>query len=174
MIAREAPKSANVKLELEPIRVDAFYLSAPLEQPRVNSFGEMKSRPALLVRLTDREDVEGWGEAFYNWPPFGGSHRSRIIEEILNPLLTGRKYTSPTEMSAQLADATRAIAIQCNEPGPFEQAIAALDIAAWDLVARRANKPLVQVLTKTTTTTLSAVQIYASGISARNLESAVS
>ena len=38
--------------------------------------------------------------------------------------------------------ATEVLALQCAEPGPFAQAIAGIDTALHDLVARRAGVPL--------------------------------
>lgn len=122
--------------------VDVFHLMAPLAEPRRNAFGEMSHRPALLVRLHDRRGQVGWGEGFCNWPVFGGYHRQRIVTDLLAPSLAGREFPSPQAMWQWLTDRFRPISLQANEPGPFEQTIAALDLAAWDMVARRAGLPL--------------------------------
>src|SRR6185503_16948327 len=45
-------------------------------------------------------------------------------------------------LSARLA----VLALQSGEPGPFAQVIAGVDIALWDLVARRRREPLWRVL----------------------------
>ncbi len=123
-------------------RVDVFHLMAPLAEPRRNAFGEMSHRPALLVRLHDRRGETGWGEGFCNWPIFGGFHRQRIVTDLLAPSLAGREFPNPQAMWRWLTDRFRPISLQANEPGPFEQTIAALDLAAWDMVARRAGLPL--------------------------------
>ena len=162
---------ADGGMTLRPVRIEAFHLSAPLAKPRRNAFGEMTTRPALIVRLIDRDGAEGWGECFCNWPTFGAAHRKRIIEDILTPLLTSLSFDHPKAMSAHLTGATRSLRIQCNEPGPFEQTIAALDIAAWDLVARRADLPLADLLCGKPTQRR--VPVYASALSAANLDDAV-
>ena len=41
---------------------------------------------------------------------------------------------------------TAVLALQSGEPGPFAQAIAGVDIALWDLQARRAQQPLWRLL----------------------------
>ncbi len=51
------------------------------------------------------------------------------------------------------------LALQCGEPGPFAQAIAALDTAHWDLRARRAER-----LWRMLGGTNQQVRVYASGI----------
>jgi L-alanine-DL-glutamate epimerase-like enolase superfamily enzyme len=52
------------------------------------------------------------------------------------------------------------MALQSGEPGPFAQAIAGVDIALWDLAARRAGLPLWKLLGGTS----SRVGVYASGL----------
>jgi len=158
-------------MTLQPRRIEAFHLSAPLAKPRRNAFGEMTTRPVLIVRLIDEDGAEGWGECFCNWPSFGARHRKRMIEEILAPLLTTTSFEHPAALSGHLAERTRSLRIQCNEPGPFEQTIAALDIAAWDLVARRAGLPLAELLSGRSER--HRVPVYASALSAANLDDAV-
>lgn len=133
-------------LSFAPAAVDVFHLSAPLTAPRQNAFGQMDRRPCLLVRMRDSAGNEGWGEGFANWPVFGAAHRKLILSELLDPAIIGRTYPNPSTMWHDLTQRFHAIAVQSNEPGPFEQCIAALDIAAWDLVARRADLPLYAVL----------------------------
>jgi L-alanine-DL-glutamate epimerase-like enolase superfamily enzyme len=137
-----------VDLSFAPASVDVFHLSAKLKLPRQNAFGAMDRRPCLLVRMRDGAGNEGWGEGFANWPVFGAAHRKRILTELLIPAIIGREFDSPPALWHNLTDRFHAIAVQCNEPGPFEQCIAALDIAAWDLVAKRADVPLYAVLGK--------------------------
>lgn len=60
--------------------------------------------------------------------------------------------------------------IQANEPGPFEQSIAGLDIAAWDLAARRAGVPLYTALNPEGS---SEVPVYASALTAETLDQLV-
>lgn len=129
-------------LSFAPASVDVFHLSAKLARPRQNAFGEMDRRPCLLVRLSDDAGNEGWGECFANWPVFGAAHRKLILTNLLTPAIVARSFEAPRAMWHDLTARFRAIALQCNEPGPFEQCVAALDIAAWDLVARRADVPL--------------------------------
>src|SRR6185503_10889659 len=52
------------------------------------------------------------------------------------------------------------LALQSGEPGPLAQAIAGVDIALWDLAARRAGEPLWRMLGGQS----ARVPVYASGI----------
>ncbi|RVT81730.1 mandelate racemase/muconate lactonizing enzyme family protein [Rhodobacteraceae bacterium CCMM004] len=148
-------------------RLDVFHLEAPIGTPRRNAFGTMHARPALLVRMTASDGAQGWGEAFCNWPAFGARHRRRILEDILAPLMLGNVYASPEDLWSALTSTTRLIALQANEPGPFEQCIAALDIAAWDLVARRDSRPLYAVLSDGSP---ASVPVYASALTSETQE----
>lgn len=149
-------------LSAEISKLEVFIFRVPLKTPRVNSFGSMTHRTALIVRLIDAEGAEGWGECFCNWPAFAAEHRYRILTEILAPKLEGKKFTSPGELTSYLNAKVRILRIQADEPGPFDQAIAAVDIAAWDLAARKEDKPLYQVLGGAHS--LQSVPYYASGL----------
>ena len=163
--------AGRADMTVRPARIEAFHLSAPLETPRRNAFGEMTSRPALIVRMIDEDGTEGWGECFCNWPTFGAAHRKLLIEQIMAPLLMSQVFHDPGALFAHLTERTRSLSIQCNEPGPFEQVIAALDIAAFDLVAKRAGQPLATLLGGGPGPFR--VPIYASALVEANLEKVV-
>lgn len=145
---------------LAPAKVEARVYRAPLAQPVRASFGAMTTRPLVLVRIEDRDGTVGWGEAWCNFPTCGAEHRARLIETLVGPLVVGRSYESPQAAFARLEAATRVMAVQAGEPGPLAQAIAGIDIALWDLVARRAGRPLWAMLGGTR----DCVPVYASGL----------
>lgn len=153
-----------------PSSVDVFHLSAALSRPRRNAFGTMDRRPCLLVRLCDDAGNEGWGEGFANWPVFGAAHRKLILTELLAPALIGQCFESPQTMWRDLTKRFHAIALQSHEPGPFEQCIAALDIAAWDLVSKRAEIPLFRALGANRAPTL---RPYASALTGQTIDALV-
>lgn len=144
-------------------RLETFVFRVPLATPRINSFGKMTHRTALVVRLIDNEGAEGWGECFCNWPAFAAAHRNRILTELIGPRLAGRRFEAPQDLTAFLTAEFRILRIQADEPGPFDQAIAAVDVAAWDLAARRAGEPLYRVLGASHK--VEGVPYYASGLS---------
>jgi L-alanine-DL-glutamate epimerase-like enolase superfamily enzyme len=122
----------------------------------------MTHRPALVVCLRDEDGFEGWGECFSNWPSFAAEHRYRIISEIMYPLLVGQCAGSPAKLTKYLKAKTQILRIQSDERGPFDQAVSAIDIAAWDLASRRANIPLYVMLGGNTSS--GKVPVYASGL----------
>ncbi|WP_342731613.1 mandelate racemase/muconate lactonizing enzyme family protein [Bradyrhizobium sp. B117] len=140
--------------------IEAFCYRYPLATPVVTSFGKMLNRPAVFVRAVDEDGVEGWGEAWSNFPAPGAEHRARLINEVLAPGLVGRKFDGPAEIFEILTKGTEVLALQCGEPGPFAQAISGIDLALWDLFARRRNLPLWRLLGGQSST----IKVYASGI----------
>src|SRR3954469_14091703 len=140
--------------------IQAFCYRYLLKTPVVTSFGEMRDRAAVFVRVEDGDGQIGWGEAWCNFPSVGPEHRARLINEMLVPMLARRAVTHPSEVFEYLSAATSVLALQSGEAGPFAQSIAAVDIALWDLFAKRAKAPLWRMLGGTS----SRMRVYASGI----------
>lgn len=140
--------------------IEAFCYRYPLAKPVVTSFGKMLNRPAVFVRAVDEDGVEGWGEAWSNFPAPGAEHRARLVNEVLAPGLVGRRFDSPAQAFEVLSKGTEVLALQCGEPGPFAQAISGIDLALWDLSARRQRLPLWRLLGGQSRR----IKVYASGI----------
>src|SRR3954468_872866 len=117
--------------------VQAFCYRYPLSTPVVTSFGRMMNRPAVLVRAEDADGNIGWGEVWSNFPSNGAEHRTRLVNEVLAPAISGVEISAPPQIFEQLTRGPSVLALQCGEPGPFAQAIAGIDLAVWDLYARR-------------------------------------
>ena len=140
--------------------LQALVFRCPIETPVVTSFGVMRDRPMVLVRAEDADGAAGWGEAWCNFPAVGAEHRARLIESVLLPLLENKAFASPFEAFRLLTEKTAVLAIQSGEPGPLAQAIAGVDIALWDLAARKAGQPLWRLLGGSSPR----VRVYASGL----------
>lgn len=153
--------------------IEAFCYRYPLATPVVTSFGRMLDRPAVFVRAVDEDGVAGWGEAWSNFPAPGAEHRARLVNEVLAPGLVGRRFEGPAQVFEALTKGTEVLALQCGEPGPFAQAISGVDLALWDLYARRKRLPLWRVLGGQS----GRIKVYASGINpggaARTAEAAL-
>jgi len=141
-------------------RIEAFVFRYPIRTPVKTSFGVMHDRPGVFIRAEDRDGVVGWGETWCNFPTAGGEHRARLINELLAPLAIKRTYASPRDAFDELTAKTAVLAIQSGEAGPLAQAIAGIDIALWDIAARRAGEPLWRFLGGSH----GRVRVYASGI----------
>ncbi len=133
---------------------------APIDVPVVTSFGIMRDRPMVLVRAEDQDGAVGWGEIWCNFPTVGPEHRARLVDQVLAGLVEGRRFDDPTQVFVWLSDQTAVLALQSGEAGPFAQCIAGIDIALWDLTARRVGKPLWRLLGGVAPE----VAVYASGL----------
>src|SRR6187551_635245 len=122
--------------------IQAFCYRYPLATPVVTSFGRMLDRPAVFVRVEDDDGHVGWGEAWANFPSVGAEHRARLVNEVLAPAITGFVASHPQDVFETLTQKTSVLALQSGESGPFAQAIAGIDLAVWDLYARRRQLPL--------------------------------
>lgn len=163
-----SPEEADCAVVLA--KAEAYVFRAPIAKPLRTSFGTMFDRPSVLVRLEDRDGEVGWGEVWCNFPSCGAEHRARLIIEVLMPLLSEYALIDPVRGSTLLSEKTHILNIQCGEPGPLAQAIAGIDIALWDLVARKKGKPLYQLFCDRTVET---VPVYASGINPNDPEKTV-
>ena len=141
--------------------VRAHVFRAPLENPLPMSFGRLTDRPAVFVAVQDEDGATGWGEVFSNWPTVGAEHRGRLVNEVIGPALVGQEVTDPSTAFDRLTAGSAVLALQADEPGPFAQCIAGIDVALWDLLARRADMPLCRYLGGSA----DRVATYASGLS---------
>jgi L-alanine-DL-glutamate epimerase-like enolase superfamily enzyme len=150
-------------------RLDAIVLRCPIETPVRTSFGTMRDRPAVFVRVEDVDGAVGWGETWCNFPACGAEHRARLLESVVAPLVVGRPFASPAAAFDAMAQATAVLPIQSGEHGPLAQAIAGVDLALWDLAARRRGEPLWRLLGGRS----DRVEVYASGINPDRPEAVV-
>lgn len=154
--------------------VQAFGYRYPLTMPVITSFGRMNDRPAVFVRVEDTDGYVGWGEVWCNFPAPGAEYRARLVNEVLAPGLVGFHATEPAAAFEHLTQGTSVLALQSSEAGPFAQSIAGIDLAVWDLHARRQNLALWRLLGGTK----QKIKVYASGInpigSERTAEAALS
>jgi D-galactarolactone cycloisomerase len=148
--------------------IEAQVFRVPISNPVRTSFGTMRDRPAVVVRAEDAEGNVGWGETWCNFPTVGAEHRARLINENCADILCGRDWQSPRAAFAGLTNQLHVLTIQTAEPGPIAQAIAGIDIALWDMTAKRAGVPLYHYLAsefgQSDLGETASVPCYASGI----------
>ena len=140
--------------------IAAFSLRWPVQRPVQTSFGTMFDRPAVLVRVKASDGAVGWGEIWCNFPACGAEHRVRLLETVVAPLVVGHTFVTAEAAFDKMSQRTAVLAIQSGEPGPLAQVCAGIDLAIWDMLARRANVPLWKLLGGSS----GAVKVYASGI----------
>ncbi|WP_240787088.1 mandelate racemase/muconate lactonizing enzyme family protein [Ramlibacter rhizophilus] len=148
---------------MKPIQIasiEAFSFRVPVASPIKVAFGTFRDRPFVLVRITDSEGAQGWGEVWANWPAVGAEHRARLAVDI-GERLVGKTFETPEEFFNKLSASLEVLVLQTLEVGPIAQVVAGLDIAMWDLAARRAGQPLHRLLSPREATR---VPVYATGI----------
>ena len=147
---------------MDPIKlssIETFAFRVPTKPIKV-SFGTFRDRPCVLVRVVDVDGHEGWGEVWCNWPAVGAEHRARLAADIGERLI-GRTLASPGEAFHSLTKEMEVLVLQTGESGPIAAAIAGIDIAIWDLSARKKGVPLYRHLGGANT---EFVPVYATGI----------
>jgi L-alanine-DL-glutamate epimerase-like enolase superfamily enzyme len=159
-----SPDYGHVDTSFTVAKASAVALRVPCPVPVQTSFGTMYDRPAVFVELTDSDGNKGLGEVWCNFPACGAEHRARLLETAIFPALLGASFDSPAACFASLTDRFARLAIQSGEPGPIAQCISGIDVALWDLVARRADLPLFRLLGGHDAT----IPVYASGINPGN------
>lgn len=141
-------------------------LVVPLPAAVTVGFGRLAERTALFVGLEDEDGAVGWGEVFANWPPGGAVHRETLMRAVFAPLVEGSRLEAPVTWGEALQRATHRLRLQCDEPGPFDQCLAGLDLAAWHLLARREGRTLADRLADppAVSAVRAAVPVYLSGV----------
>jgi L-alanine-DL-glutamate epimerase-like enolase superfamily enzyme len=148
------------RLSFTVASIEAFCIRVPVKTPIKVAFGTFRDRPMVLLRVVDSEGGEGWGEVWANWPASGAEHRARLAID-LGERVVGKYFESPDQMFRQLSQMLEVLVLQTLEVGPIAQVLAGLDIACWDLVARRAGLPLHRLLSDRDVTH---VPVYVTGI----------
>ncbi|MDG1886283.1 MAG: mandelate racemase/muconate lactonizing enzyme family protein [Alphaproteobacteria bacterium] len=161
----EFPKTEKIKLE----RLEPILLRTKIDTPVITSFGTIPERAVLLVRVEDKDGAVGWGETFGNFPMHGAENRAHLIRDYIAPIILSNAWDSPVHAFDTVTSKTHIMTLQSGEPGSFAQAIAGVDIALWDLAAKKANQPLYQFLGGNRTT----VPTYASGLNPSGFEAIV-
>jgi len=118
-----------VKLSVEPIE-------ARLRAPFSAAHGAVAARELLLVSIEDRDGQVGYGEAG-PIPSYDGA----LIDDV-------RRMIEACRAVLEAGDGVRRadLVARCAEVATLPQALAAIDLALWDLEGRRADRPLWSLL----------------------------
>jgi L-alanine-DL-glutamate epimerase-like enolase superfamily enzyme len=119
-----------VRLSIEPVRLR-------LRVPLRTAWGDLIERELLEVTLTDRDGLTGRGEAAALEPYDGVAPAAlRAALDAYSAVLAAAAPGAPPE---ELVDA-------CRAERDLPQALAAIDLALWDIEGRRAGAPVHQLL----------------------------
>lgn len=90
----------------------------------------------LLVKVTDEDGTSGWGEAL---TPVGPEVLASIVDKLIAPALVGTEFTGPRAMWSTARDLMRE---RGHLVGHQADALAAVDIAMWDLAGQVSGLPI--------------------------------
>ncbi len=99
------------------------------------SFGRTTERRIVLVRVADRDGVEGWGECTAGEGPFYSD------EWTDSAWATMREFLAPMIVGQEAGGAEQVFSLMKPVRG-HRMAKAAIETACWDLEARKAGAPL--------------------------------
>ena len=74
-------KKIVILIKVKKIKI--YLLRYKLSNPIITSFGQMNSRPSLLIELIDENNNSGFGEIWCNFPQYGSEYRFKIFVKIL-------------------------------------------------------------------------------------------
>ena len=118
------------------MKVDVEYLGARLRAPFVSASGSVGERALVLLRLEDSAGRVGFGEAA-PLPDYDG-----VSVDDVRDALEGCRTT--LARAARLA--REELLAQCTELAVLPPAVAAIDLALWDLEGRRTGQPVWRLL----------------------------
>ncbi|HKQ52739.1 MAG TPA: o-succinylbenzoate synthase [Pyrinomonadaceae bacterium] len=116
-------------------RVELREIRLPLVRFFETSFGRTTERRIVLVRVTDADGAEGWGECTAGEGPFYCEEWTEsawaVLKDYLGPLVVGREVETAAEVFSLMR------AVRGNR-----MAKAAIETACWDLETKRAGVAL--------------------------------
>lgn len=148
-------------------RIEAFALSARPSVGPVSSLGSMPVRNGVLISITSKQGITGWGEIWCNFPPRGNLARLNLLEDVIAPYILGKTYSNYALCRQALESVAARMAIHTGEQGPFSHCFAGIDTALADLAARSVNLPLAHFLSNKP---LTKIPVYASTPNVESLE----
>ena len=127
-----------MSLQIDSITLREIQL--PLVEPFRISSGVTTTRRILLLELVDADGASTWSECvagdFPNYSPESIDTATLAIREWLAPRVLGRRFETPEDVSAALAEDLRG----------HEMARAAIEMGAWVLAATKAGQSLSSLL----------------------------
>ncbi len=99
-----------------------------------------KHRTAHLVEVETSEGITGWGECF--GPGNIALANKHIVEKVIQPLIIGESPINKEYIWHKVYNLLR----DSGQKGMPIQALSGIDIALWDILAKKAKLPLYQLL----------------------------
>ena len=124
-------------------RIDAIPLRIPLKPESAAGaalWGDaLTAADSLLVRVTTRDGIDGWGEGFGFRAVDLAKH---AVDELVAPLCIGR---TAADIGPLMYDVQRKLHV-FGRGGPITYALSAVDVALWDIAGKRAGASVCDLL----------------------------
>ena len=120
--------------------IKSHVLRYELEEELGYSQQYYKHRTAHLVKIETDEGITGWGECF--GPGNIALANKFIVEKVIQPLIKGENPTNKEYIWHKVYNSLR----DSGQKGMPIQALSGIDIALWDILSKKANLPLYQLL----------------------------
>ncbi|HIA68471.1 TPA: mandelate racemase/muconate lactonizing enzyme family protein [Candidatus Poribacteria bacterium] len=115
---------------------------------------------AVFIRIEVNSGLVGWGEAL---APVAPEVTAAIIDKLLGPILLGRDARNMRSLWSEMYNAMR---VRGNTTGFMLDAIAACDIALWDLKGKIFQEPIWRLIGGSYR---DQIPVYVSGLSAEDV-----
>ena len=145
-------------------KINLYHLNYPLKKYVITSFGQMQSRPALILELTDTNNNIGLGEIWCNFPSDGAFYKFNLFKNIFANKLIKSNIKHPKDL-VKFFKLIKTIFIQSDDLGSYNSILSAIDCAYWDLMAKRKKTPLNKFINKKSSNN---IEVYASGINSNS------
>ena len=145
-------------------KINLYHLEFPLKNYVVASFGFMKSRPALILELTDTNGNIGLGEIWCNFPSDGASYKFKLFRNIFVNKLINSNIKHPKDLKL-IFESIKTIFVQSDDLGSYNSILSAIDCAYWDLIAKKKKIPLNKLINNKSSNN---IEVYASGINSNS------
>ena len=137
---------ASVEVFIVDLRQDKPYLGSLRDGEAVNESGYFvrkgnrtvypRLNRSLVVRLTTKDGVQGWGETYGLVAP---KATAEIVNDLLAGFVIGRDSSERESLHDELYDLMR---VRGYTGGFYLDALAAIDIALWDIAGKREDLPI--------------------------------
>lgn len=117
--------------------VKCFPLKAPIEGTHGTGREPWSEVTILVVRVETDAGIVGWGEGYCRYVP---AVYAKLVDQLLAPIVLGK---DPFAIEALWQKMYRAFTGRSG--GMLLEAVAAVDIAIWDVIGKALNQPLYNV-----------------------------
>lgn len=124
-------------------QIETIPLRIPLRigsTPGASLWGDkLSAADSLLLKVTTRDGVEGWGEAF----GYRAVDSAKLaVDELIAPLCVGQDATRIGPLMLEVQQKLHVF----GRGGALTYGLSAVDIALWDIAGKLANAPVCQLL----------------------------